>query len=275
MFLFDIRFWLLLLVAFFFYKLIGASSKPTKQAPTKQQTKHLRYGTVPATALQSQLYNSRVPSGYDIILSERDSAGRVVGGFMKINRKLYDKHINLIRSGSVERNDILRRHADIPGRNDVRGEVVMNGDTPIYLWHATHGLPFRYCLSDGDIDNIMFMGTSHLNSGDRPKANYFLTDKMRDDRVERLKQLCLNNMRDKGVTLKYPLADKAFNAQYSMDDLERVADNFVRMFAKSDFKYGFKCHYHGDSKIPSAVTVRLYNLTYQRLIFDITLENRH
>lgn len=237
-------------------------------------------------ALMSLDYTTNVPKWVDLVSVEKESTkngDRVVGAFIYMRKPLLQRNKQLIKDKIVQRDATLRKHARVPGRPMVRSEAVTVGGQRMALWHITHMLPYRYCLSDGEIPDIMFMGTAHLNMGARYDKGYVPAQKGTFDsvsaRVNHLKEAVNAKRKTKyGLQLKTPLITglprEYGKVQYSMDDFERLADYIINSRKDDEFKYGVECFYRGDNVIPESVQIYMINMTRKRQEFRVTLKNR-
>lgn len=236
--------------------------------------------------LHSLGYTNGIHDSTDIVCVDLENGRqgeRVVGGYVFMNKDLLRRNKALIKAGIVKRNAKLRRDVNVPGRKKVAQEAVVIGKDRMSLWHITHGVPYRYLLSDGEIDNMMFMGTAHLNMGARYDRGYVPAQKGTPDsisnRVSYLRQEVERAMKEnprKGLVLEAPRAPGTAGRnrpQFSMDDLERLADFIINSKPKSYFRYGFECFYSEGSVIPDSVEVVMVNLTTGQKVFDILLYN--
>lgn len=230
-------------------------------------------------------YTPNVPNYIDIVNVEREKVKdgeRIVGAYMFMRKPLLQRNKQLIRDGIVKRNATLRKHSRIPGRRMVRAEAVEVGGQRMALWHITHCIPYRYCLSDGEVDNLMFMGTAHLNMGAKYDKGYVPAQKGTKDscsaRVNFLKDEVNKRRKNKrGLVLDYPTVDglpKRYGfVQYSLDDFERLADYLVNSRKDDEFKYGVECFYTGNDLIPDYVVVQMINMTKHKVEFRAKLRN--
>lgn len=205
---------------------------------------------------------------------------RVVGAMMFITKSTLQRNKDLIKRKIVSRDSKMRQRTFIPGRKKTWNDKVVVQGTTHNLWHATHLIPFRYCLSDGDIANIMFMGTAHLNMGAKYEVGYAPASKGTLDsnqaRVNQLKELV--NQSKNGLKLTHPEVQgkglKRYGfVQYSLDDFERLADYLINSRKDDHFKYGVECYYENGDVIPSEVHIVMVNLTKHKLEFSVRLKN--
>lgn len=204
--------------------------------------------------------------------------GRVHGGVAYLNANILNGR-QVMRQSYVARDYNTRKNAFVPGYDKIRGEYVEYNGVRHYLWHRTHVLPFTFTLSEGDnIDGLMFTGTAHLNHGDRPQLGYTVHDNrervnMLFDRwhgpkggKNRLELTSLSRIRVPGAPN---------GTHYSMDDIEQLASRIIKYVGdkQTPFKYSVRCLYGDDSLIPSAVEIRLYNLSTNELVLHVRLPN--
>ena len=224
-----------------------------------------------------------VPRIADIVVSDLESGQkgkRVVGAFVFITKSTLQRNKDLIKRKIVTRDAKMRQKVFIPGRKQTWNNKVVVQGTTYNLWHATHLIPFRYCLSDGDVDHLLFMGTAHLNMGAKYDVGYAPpvrgTVDSNQARVKQLKEQV--DKAKNGLKLVYPTvygsALKRYGfVQYSLDDFERLADYIINSHKDDHFKYGVECFYENGSVIPSEVQVVMINLTQHKLVFSVRLKN--
>lgn len=209
--------------------------------------------------------------------------GRVHGAMMTISKEMLANHRHLIQSGEVVRDNELRYKAFVPGMDEVRDEKVQSPDGQTYsLWHRTHLVPFRFALSDGDIDGIMFAGTAHVNHGDRPNYMFHIDKYIQEARGNELFARYFHNKKTHPLYLDGPkiLVNEEFapaGTQYSLDDLEQVACHIIEAQKFDLFRYGVMCHYNDDNLglIPDWVEVHMVNVTKHQTAMHATLQNRY
>ena len=203
-----------------------------------------------------------------VILGQLDHAGRVIGGFMIFNRKLISSHKRGIKNKIYKRNDEVRRKANVPGFDTVKSEWVELSSGKFPLYHRTHLLPFRFCLNDGEFLTIMFAGSAKLNVGFNRKTGKNPTN----EDHERNKSCILSRIRRD----RYYYMDPAQTSDYSLDDFERVADDWIYQDPElydDVYQYGVECFYDDGRTIPTRVQVVFRNLTRNRLIFSAMFLN--
>lgn len=209
--------------------------------------------------------------------------GRVHGAMMTISKEMLANHRHLIQSGEVVRDNELRYKAFVPGMDEVRDEKVQSPDGQTYsLWHRTHLVPFRFALSDGDIDGIMFAGTAHVNHGDRPNYMFHIDKYIQEARGNELFARYFHNKKTHPLYLDGPkiLVNEEFapaGTQYSLDDLEQVACHIIEAQKFDLFRYGVMCHYNDENLglIPDWVEVHMVNVTKHQTAMHATLQNRY
>ena len=222
-----------------------------------------------------------------ITLCDREQ-DRIVGAYMVFDSdKLRDN-----KSLNIERNDALRSYITIPGRELVKDMYTVINGKRYYHYHATHLIPFRLCLNDGHYGDIMFMGTANLNSGTRPEYGWKPSDRIVANRVKWIINVINSNPRDRKNNVKEwfriprtsALADDEIytgeelppNNMFSLDDFERVIDEYVRMKRVNIvWKYGVECFYNDDnsSTIPDYIEIVFSNLTSGENIFVARVDN--
>ncbi|RGI28293.1 MULTISPECIES: hypothetical protein [Enterococcaceae] len=220
------------------------------------------------------------------VYTSRLKEGRVQGAYVVINRSILMERKNKVNR-SIFRNDEDRYNAYVPGFDEVRSEKIKCDKRMQAMYHRTHLLPFRFCLSEGDdMTNLLFTGTAHLNSGSRPQLHYFVpNDNLFKDsfyyRQLYLSDLCKTKIRKKklikesNITIQHISAPSPapIGSHYSLDDFERVATSYILDHPNNSFKYGVFCHYSDDGVIPSSVSVYLINNTLNKMIFSVELPN--
>ena len=204
--------------------------------------------------------------------------GRVHGGIAYLNATILNGR-QAMRQSYISRDYNTRKNAFVPGYGDVQGEYVESNGVRHYLWHRTHVLPFTFTLSEGDnINGLMFTGTAHLNHGDRPQLGYTVHDNR-----ERVNMLFDRWRSPKGGKNRLKLTSLSRihvpgspnGTHYSMDDIEQLASRIIKYVGdkRTPFKYSVRCLYGDDSLIPSAVEIRLYNLSTNELVLHVRLPN--
>lgn len=222
-----------------------------------------------------------------ITMCEREN-DRIVGAYMVFDS--YKLRNNI--SQKVKRNDALRSYISIPGRELVKGRYTEKNGKRYYHYHATHLIPFRLCLNDGHYGDIMFMGTANLNSGTRVEYGWKPNDLIKNNRVTSIMSIVSGSTNDKNINIKEYFRtprtcdhdDSMFsssenippNNYYSLDDFERVIDEYVKSKKDNDlWKYGVECFYNEDNNttIPNYIEIVFSNLTNGENIFVARVDN--
>ena len=224
-----------------------------------------------------------------ITMCEREN-DRIVGAYMVFDS--YKLRNNI--SQKVKRNDALRSYISIPGRELVKGRYTEKNGKRYYHYHATHLIPFRLCLNDGHYGDIMFMGTANLNSGTRVEYGWKPNDLIKNNRVTSIMSIVSGSTNDKNINIKEYFRtprtcdhdDSMFsssenippNNYYSLDDFERVIDEYVKSKKDNDlWKYGVECFYNEDNNtaIPNYIEIVFSNLTNGKNIFVARVDNNY
>lgn len=224
-----------------------------------------------------------------ITMCEREN-DRIVGAYMVFDS--YKLRNNI--SQKVKRNDALRSYVSIPGRELVKGRYTEKDGKRYYHYHATHLIPFRLCLNDGHYGDIMFMGTANLNSGTRVEYGWKPNDLIKNNRVTSIMSIVSGSTNDKNINIKEYFRtprtcdhdDSMFsssenippNNYYSLDDFERVIDEYVKSKKDNDlWKYGVECFYNEDNNtaIPNYIEIVFSNLTNGKNIFVARVDNNY
>lgn len=93
-------------------------------------------------------------------LCERDELNRIVGAFVILNHDTYLSHLDSIDRKIVRRNDLIRKNADVPEFDKVKNLRLTIDRKEYNLYHRTHLVPFRFCLNDGSLRNLLFTATA-------------------------------------------------------------------------------------------------------------------
>ena len=198
-------------------------------------------------------------------LCERDELDRIIGAAVILDNESYLSHLVLIDRRIVSRNDQTRRYSDVPEFDKVKSLRIMIDGQTYSLYHRTHLIPFRFCLDDGNLRNLLFTATARLNSGLRIEDHYIPEKFQIDDNVEQiLKQIELD---------KTYFEDFETTKFLSLADFERAVSCILFREKDDVFKYSVECLYDGDCKIVSSVKVRLIDLTRNELKFSAILKN--
>ena len=210
-------------------------------------------------------FNKMIDEVDTCYLCERDELDRIIGASVILDNEAYLSHLDLIDRRIVSRNDQTRRYSDVPEFDKVKSLRIMIDGQTYSLYHRTHLIPFRFCLDDGNLRNLLFTATARLNSGLRIEDHYIPEKFQIDDNVEQiLKQIELDqNYFEDFETTKF----------LSLADFERAVSCILFREKDDVFKYSVECLYDGDCKIVSSVKVRLINLTRNELKFSAILKN--
>lgn len=276
-------------------QLYGNNQQQTQQTTSKQQsssftednlaeTKRHRGRQFEAGSVEGfdKAFHSTNPVGDsgDLYMAPMPD-GRVHGAMMTLTKQDLNEHLRLVREGVISRDPELRKYANVPGFENLNKNMYHSEDGQNYaLWHRTHVIPFRFALSDGDIDGIMFAGTAHLNHGDRPDYNFFVNDTMRKERGEVLFKKFYHNKQKFPV---YLVGDSIYvneryapqGTQYSLDDIEQFASHIIEFQDYDTFRYGVMCHYNPDNQgfIPDVIEVHMVNVTKHEVVLHAELNN--
>lgn len=212
--------------------------------------------------LNSLNFDSSIDECY---LCERDELDRIVGAFVILDHDTYLSHLDLIDRKIVKRNDLIRKNADVPEFDKVKNLRLTIDGKEYNLYHRTHLVPFRFCLNDGSLRNLLFTATARLNSGLRISDRYVPEKFQIDDNVEKI----LNEIK------KDPryFEDSKATRYLALSDFERVASCILFIDKEHVFKYGSECIYDEYSRIASEIRVTMIDLTDERLVFSARLKN--
>lgn len=245
-------------------------SKEQEEVLTRNYFNHINYVRIKTRKL---FHNSMTdihypPYNMAYMLADKDSLGRIVGGFLAFDGKSFDFNNSMVLKGYQKPNNEARRKADVPGFDLVKRKWVMvqGKNRPLYL--RTHLVPHRFCLNDGEYGHVMFAGTARLKIGMRVNDNFIPTyEEHKQNAEEILKRASYN-------PLYYMKAKRT--AYLSLDDFERSVSLFVHRSAKTRkhlYKYGVECFYDDNSMIPSHVLVSLVDVSVSKVLFRATLLN--
>ena len=201
-------------------------------------------------------------------LAKKDSLGRIVGGLITFTGEELDERGRDIKRGFYSRDDEARKNAQVPGFDLVKSEWVQIKDQPYPLYHRTHLVPYRFCLNDGEFENVLFTGTARLNSGFCADSKFIPNDKTHAKNVRQIVQAVSSNA--------FAFADSKNTQRLSLDDFERAVGDLVHRSAEAythTYKYGVECFYDTDSLIPSRVLAVLTDVTDKKTLFAAVLEN--
>lgn len=201
-------------------------------------------------------------------LAKKDSLGRIVGGLITFTGEELAERGRDIKRGFYSRDDEARKNAQVPGFDLVKSEWVKIKDQPYPLYHRTHLVPYRFCLNDGEFENVLFTGTARLNSGFCADSKFIPNDKTHAKNVRQIVQAVSSNA--------FAFADSKNTQRLSLDDFERAVGDLVHRSAEAythTYKYGVECFYDTDSLIPSRVLAVLTDVTDKKTLFAAVLEN--
>ena len=208
--------------------------------------------------------------------------GRIVGAYMYFTSEKLRDNRERIRNGQIKRNDEARKKAQIPGRDLVRGRFSEFSDgRKIYHYHATHLIPFRLCLVDGEFGDLMFMGTAALNAGKRAEFGFEVSSELANKRAVEIYNKSLEAY--DAMTYNYFTHDEELDApednMYTLDDFERAIDLFIRdkrFKYDTKWKYGVECFYlpENNGVIPDYVEVFLHNTEFNKRLIHGRIWNR-
>ena len=188
----------------------------------------------------------------DCYLCERDRLDRIIGAFIVLDHESYLFHLELIDRKIIRRNDKVRNRADVPEFDKVKNLVRWINRRMYYLYHRTHLLPFRFCLNDGSLKNLLFTATARLNSGLRIEDQYVPEKFQIDDNVEKI----------------------LHEINHDRRDFERAASHILLRDKERLFKYGVECIYDEESRFVSEIKVSMLNVTDKELVFSAKLKNQ-
>jgi len=198
-------------------------------------------------------------------LCERDELNRIVGAVVILNHDTYLSHLDLIDRKIVRRNDLIRKNADVPEFDKVKNLRLTIDGKEYNLYHRTHLVPFRFCLNDGSLRNLLFTATARLNSGLRIEDHYVPEKFLIDDNVE----MILDKIK---IDQRY-FEDLEATKYFALSDFERAASCILFIDKEHVFKYGSECIYDEYSRIASEIRVTMIDLTDERLVFSARLKN--
>lgn len=198
-------------------------------------------------------------------LCERDELDRIVGAFVILDHDTYLSHLDLIDRKIVRRNDLIRKNADVPEFDRVKDLRLTIDGKGYNLYHRTHLVPFRFCLNDGDLRNLLFTATARLNSGLRIEDRCIPEKFQIDDNVE----MILNKIQ---TDPRY-FEDLETTRYLALSDFERAASCILFRNKENVFKYGSECIYDKESRIASEIRLVMIDLTDGSLVFSARLKN--
>lgn len=216
--------------------------------------------------LRKDLYLSDYDPSIDAChLCERDELDRIVGAFVVLNHDTYLSHLDLIDRKIVRRNDLIRKNADVPEFDKVKNLRLTIDGKEYNLYHRTHLVPFRFCLDDGSLRNLLFTATARLNSGLRIEDHYVPEKFQIDDNVEMIL--------DKIQTDPKYFEDLENTRYLALSDFERVVSCILFRNKEHTFKYGSECIYDEDSRFVSEIRLVMIDLTDRNIVFSARLKN--
>ncbi len=271
-----ITFYILYLIVNFLYRLVTSVIPKSKESIEKENSKYknnLRIKPIYVEDIKESFYKQKSKKPTLKIANSK----KPEGAFIVLDKKALNKNKTAILNGRIRRDDVARKNVNVLGFNSVQ-KFVVNNNNKEYLYHRTHLLPFRYTLSEGDdVDGLLFTGTSHLNSGNRPLKNYKVP---KDDEMIGSNKDRENSLHEKIGKSKYITninVDSHSTNHYSLDDIERLVDSYIENADNSDiYSYGVFCNYEKPTdEVPSSVTAILRNIRLGRDVFEITIPNTH
>lgn len=277
-------------ILFFIMVVIFYACKPKRYEKIRKHSKRKRDYKVQYVSTRKKFHNllmskerhlPGISDATDLVIAKKQWGYRVVGAFVYMNADLLKRNKQLIKSGIISRDSKARKEYGAPGIDSVKHLTVNNGGGNLALYHLTHLIAFRHCLSEGDFDGLLFTATAHLNSGARYDLdyvpNYNGTSDSTISRINSLKDYFFEN--NEQIILDYPSVKtgrhfgKRGSAQYSLNEFEMLLDFFVNWKKTHVFKYGVECHYDKDSKLVDSVNVVIIDVTAGKLLVDVYLAN--
>lgn len=205
--------------------------------------------------------------------------GRTVGASTIFSSETLRQNKQLIKNGVIKRDNYRRKQVYVPGRNDVKAvySTTRNG-YKMFHYNATHLIPFRLCLSeDGE---MLFTGTSALNTGSRPSKHWLIKPENTQKRVkyimDKIKYRPKYFMKERSVPKWCDSEGAPEDNKFSLNDFECAIDRIV--FSRDTpyhamWQYSVECFYENNSLIPTYVVAELYNISQHKLMFKARLEN--
>ncbi|WEV44576.1 hypothetical protein OZX60_03820 [Streptococcaceae bacterium ESL0687] len=150
----------------------------------------------------------------------------------------------------------------------------------VYPYHRTHLLPFIFSQSEGfEMPFLLITGSSYLNHGDLLSLDTITSHDRRDynsiyNRAERIK---LNN-RERKILVNQPTLSPIFDGslKYSLADVEAYTSEYIeKSKGQHVFCYMVTCNYDEDPLIPASVNIFFQNVSLQKTILNMELENIH
>lgn len=205
--------------------------------------------------------------------------GCTVGASVIFSSETLRNNKKLIKNGVIKRDNYRRKQVYVPGRNDVKAvySTTRNG-YKMFHYNATHLIPFRLCLSeDGE---MLFTGTSALNTGSRPSKHWLIKPENTQKRVnyilDKIKYRPKYFMKSRQVPTWCDGGNAPEDNKFSLNDFECAIDRIV--FSRDTpyhamWQYSVECFYENNSLIPTYVVAELYNISQHKLMFKARLEN--
>lgn len=205
--------------------------------------------------------------------------GRTVGASVIFSSETLRNNKKLIKDDVIKRDNYRRKQVYVPGRNDVKAvySTTKNG-YKMFHYNATHLVPFRLCLSeDGE---VLFTGTSALNTGSRPSKHWLIKPEITQRRVsyilDKIKYRPKYFMKSRQVPAWCDGGNAPEDNKFSLNDFECAIDRIV--FSRDTpyhamWQYSVECFYEDNSLIPTYVVAELYSITQRKLMFKARLEN--
>lgn len=204
--------------------------------------------------------------------------GQVSGAVITTSGKQVSENWKCLEKGIVSRSSKERTKANVSGFQTVKSRFIENNGKKEFLYHRTHLIPFIMCLSEGnDLVNLLFTGTSYLNTGYSPvKLNPKHKDNLKLTSEE--KQNTFDNVLDfsSSIRKRYSISGKIprLDTQYSLKDLEIYIEKYMRQNPNERISYGVFCNYENNSdKIPESVDVYIVNESKNQLMIGVKLLN--
>lgn len=135
----------------------------------------------------------------------------------------------------------------------------------IWLYERTHLAPFRFTRTEDNI--VTISGSTELNTGKIPLRNYNPGD------LNRYQKSVLSLIyKAHGRSIKYPYRlGGIYGSALSLEDFERAATTIIKQNKYDQFVYYSLAYYQNNW--PKTVRVRFYNLSKNKLVFDVFLNN--
>lgn len=246
---------------------------------TVRKTSQTKFIVFESRAKLNSYIRSRNPKHGECVAICNLENGRTVGASVIFSSETLRNNKKLIKDGVIKRDSYRRKQVYVPGRNDVKAvySTTRNG-YKMFHYNATHLVPFRLCLSeDGE---VLFTGTTAINTGSRPSKHWLMKPEITQRRVEyimdKIKYRPKYFMKGRPVP-KWCDGEGAPNDnRLSLNDFECVVDSLV--FSKNTpyhamWQYSVECFYENNSLIPTYVIAELYSISERKLMFKARLEN--